>query len=75
VKPGTAVRLTEHEQRILGLIAIGLGSKAIAQRIGGSPATVDNHRGRICAKLGADNAAHCVWRGIAEGYLQPPEHV
>ncbi len=43
--------LTVAEQRILALISDNLTSKEIAERIGISSHTVENHRANICKKL------------------------
>jgi DNA-binding NarL/FixJ family response regulator len=44
-------KLTPAEQRILKLIAEDLTSKEIADRLGISPHTVENHRAKICERL------------------------
>ena len=49
-KPGLD-RLTPAELRILKLIAADRTSKEIADELGLSPRTVENHRTNICAKL------------------------
>jgi DNA-binding NarL/FixJ family response regulator len=49
-QPGLA-RLTPAERRILKLIAQGRTSKEIADGLGLSARTVENHRTNICAKL------------------------
>ena len=49
-KPGLD-RLTPAERRILKLIAEDRTSKEIAEQLGVSPRTVENHRTNICAKL------------------------
>jgi DNA-binding NarL/FixJ family response regulator len=43
--------LTPAERRILKFIAEDLTSKEIADRLGISPHTVDNHRAKICERL------------------------
>jgi DNA-binding CsgD family transcriptional regulator len=43
--------LTASERRILKLIASDRTSKEIAEDLGLSPRTVENHRANICAKL------------------------
>jgi DNA-binding NarL/FixJ family response regulator len=50
VKPGVA-RLTPAERRILKLISEDKTSKEIADELGLSPRTRENHRTNICAKL------------------------
>ncbi|MDR2913134.1 MAG: LuxR C-terminal-related transcriptional regulator [Alistipes sp.] len=52
--------LTERESEILSLMARGLLSKEIAERLGISKLTVDNHRKNILAKLEADNAIEAI---------------
>jgi DNA-binding NarL/FixJ family response regulator len=49
-KPGLS-QLTPAERRILKLIAEDFTSKQIADELGISPRTVENHRANICAKL------------------------
>ncbi len=49
-RPGLE-RLTTSESRILKLIAEDKTSKEIADELGLSPRTVENHRTNICAKL------------------------
>ncbi len=49
-KPGLE-RLTPSERRILKLIAQDKTSKEIADELGLSPRTVENHRTNICTKL------------------------
>lgn len=44
--------LTPAERRVLRFIAQGLTSTAIAETLGISPKTVENHRLHICSKLG-----------------------
>lgn len=44
--------LTPAERRVLRFIAQGLTSAAIAEALGISPKTVENHRLHICSKLG-----------------------
>lgn len=46
------LRLTPAERKILKSISLGLTSKEIAQELGVSFRTVENHRANICAKLG-----------------------
>lgn len=44
--------LTPAERRVLQLVARGLTSPDIAESLGNSTKTIENHRSRICAKLG-----------------------
>ena len=52
--------LTAREQTILGLVAQGLSSKSIAERLELSPRTVENHRQNIMKKLNLRSATALV---------------
>lgn len=52
--------LTRRELEILGLVAQGLGSKEIADRLSIALATVNNHRKAILEKTGARSSAGAV---------------
>jgi len=57
--------LTRREREILRLVATGLGTKAMAERLRVSPATIRNHVQSILAKLGVHSriqAIACVTR-------------
>ena len=54
------VSLTRREEEIVVLVAKGLTSQAIAQRLFISPRTVETHRARIMDKLGVNNSAGLV---------------
>ncbi len=56
----STIELTQREQEILRLLAAGLTSKEIAERLYISPRTVDTHRTRLMAKLNARNVADLV---------------
>lgn len=47
----SAAKLTPREEEVLRLIAQGLTSKQIADRLGCSPNTIDRHAQNICEKL------------------------
>lgn len=47
--------LTERQEEVLALIAIGLSSEEIASQLGLSPKTVSAHRTRIAARLGMND--------------------
>ena len=52
--------LTPREREVAGLIAEGLLSKQIAQRLGCAEGTVSQHRSNIIAKTGASSVADVV---------------
>lgn len=56
----TTVVLTKREEEILQLVAQGLTSNEIAERLFISPRTVETHRAHLMKKLGAKNAASLV---------------
>lgn len=62
-------RLSKRELRILLLVAEGRSSKEIGDQLFISPRTVENHRAKICRKLGVSGAGGLVaftikYRGI-----------
>ena len=62
--------LTEREREVLQLIAEGLSTKEIAQKLGLSVKTVDNHRTNLMRKLDLHNVAsitrYALQNGLAE---------
>jgi DNA-binding NarL/FixJ family response regulator len=56
----TNVTITKREQEILSYVALGKTSKEIADILGISVRTVQNHRANIMQKLGIDTAAGLV---------------
>ncbi len=61
--------LTDRELEILSLIGRGFLSKEIAEKLGVSKHTVDNHRKNILAKLEADNAIEAINTARAAGLM------
>ena len=59
--------LTVREREVLQLAARGLHAKEIARDLGISPRTVEVHKARIMAKLGARNVAELVRLAVATG--------
>ena len=59
-----------ERREILKLIAEGLMTKDIADRLFVSPNTIEFHRKRIMRKLGVTNMAQLVKEGIAKGYIK-----
>lgn len=52
--------LTDREKEIFELIGRGLTTKEIADKLGGSPRTVEVHRAKIKKKLACETAAQVV---------------
>jgi len=73
-KPGAFVKgydaLTSREQEIMVLVASGMSSQKIADKLFISPKTVDNHRSRIMQKLNVSNvidlARHAAKLGLID---------
>ena len=63
--------LTGRQLEILQLVAEGRLSKEIAHRLGISVKTVEFHRGRIMAKLGAHSMAEMVRLAVERGLIPP----
>jgi DNA-binding NarL/FixJ family response regulator len=63
--------LTRRETEIVALIAAGLSSKEVAQRLSISVKTVETHRGNIMEKLGLKNLPELVKYAIRTGLAQP----
>jgi two-component system, NarL family, response regulator len=61
--------LSDRELEVLGLIARGLGNKAIAATIGRSDETIKAHIKSIFAKLGVHDRTEAVTAALARGLL------
>jgi FixJ family two-component response regulator len=66
---GRLARLTAREREVLAAAAQGLHAKEIARQLGISARTVEVHKTRIMAKLGARNVAELVRLALA---AEPP---
>jgi two-component system, LuxR family, response regulator FixJ len=66
---GAASRLTPRERDVLGLLAEGLSTDAIAARLYISPKTVGTHVQRILAKLELHSRAEAVAFAFREGLI------
>ena len=62
-------QLSGREREVLALLAGGLTSKDVARQLGLSAKTVENHRARVLAKLGAVNTAAAVALAHQHGLL------
>jgi DNA-binding NarL/FixJ family response regulator len=71
IVPAAAPTLTGREAQVLRLIAAGLTSVDVSNRLDISHRTVENHKQRIFAKLGVQNKAHAVSVAIRCGLLRP----
>ncbi len=70
-----ATILTERERQVLNLLAEGATSKELAQQLGLSTKTVENHRSRILEKLGVANTAAAINLAAQHGLLVPLENM
>ena len=61
--------LTAREQGILRLVADGLTTAQIAEKLFTSPRTVESHRQNIMAKTGTKNTAALVKAAASQGWL------
>ena len=61
--------LTAREQEILRLVADGLTTAQIAEKLFTSPRTVESHRQNIMAKTGTKNTAALVKVAVSQGWL------
>ena len=61
--------LTAREQEILRLVADGLTTAQIAEKLFTSPRTVESHRQNIMEKTGAKNNAALVKAAVSQGWL------
>jgi DNA-binding NarL/FixJ family response regulator len=67
-----AIRLTSRERDVLQLVAQGLGTREIGERLGMGTKTVDSHRRNIREKLGLETSRDLVryavrWAGALDG--------
>jgi DNA-binding CsgD family transcriptional regulator len=61
--------LTPREKEVLGMMAEGLGNKAIATRLGISPHTVKFHIASVFAKLDVESRTEAVTEGVRRGLV------
>jgi DNA-binding NarL/FixJ family response regulator len=65
--------LTARELEVLTLIAEGLSSELVAQRLGLSVATIKTHLRNVSAKLRAHSRLEAVAIALRRGLIAPPE--
>lgn len=61
--------LTPREREVLHLVADGKTTKEVAQSLGISPKTAENHRTRLMEKLGVHNTAELVRYAVRRGLV------
>ncbi|WP_129669460.1 response regulator transcription factor [Phytoactinopolyspora endophytica] len=63
--------LTEREQEVVGLVALGMSNDELAAELDMSPATARTHVSRAMAKLGVRTRAQLVVRVYTSGFVRP----
>jgi DNA-binding CsgD family transcriptional regulator len=63
--------LNERERMVLSLIAAGMTSQQIGQRMGRSPKTIEYYRARLSQKLGASNRIQLARFAFTHGLTGP----
>ena len=71
--PGRLEQLTDREHEVLGLVALGLSNKEIAERLVISPATAKTHVSRTMMKLRAHDRAQLVVIAYETGLIRVPQ--
>lgn len=61
--------LSQREREVLQLIAEGISTREIAEKLNLAPATVETHRKNLLKKLNARNSAELIRMAITEGLL------
>ena len=62
--------LTARERQVLSLVAQGLGNRDIADRLGVSTKTVDNHRTNLMRKVQVHSVAELIAYAVREGLME-----
>lgn len=65
-----AAQMSARETEILKLVASGLSSKEIAEKLFISPRTVDTHRNNLMQKLDIHNIAGLIRFAFKNGYVE-----
>jgi two-component system, NarL family, nitrate/nitrite response regulator NarL len=66
-----ATALTDREVQVASLLAAGNNVPQMADRMGISTRTVENHKRRLYTKLAVGNSSHAVSRATALGLIEP----
>jgi len=69
---GSAANLSNREEEVLRLLALGHSNKEVAATLSISVKTVETHRASGLAKLGVNNRAALVRFALATGWLKEP---
>jgi two-component system, LuxR family, response regulator FixJ len=64
-----ATTLSAREREVMALVIDGLDNRGIGERLGISPRTVEVHKSRVMAKLGARNLAELIRIAQASGRI------
>jgi DNA-binding NarL/FixJ family response regulator len=70
--PAPHLALTERQLQVLKLVAMGLPTKLVAQRLNLSVRTVDAHRYQISQRLGLHDVASWVHYALHHGLIEGP---
>ena len=65
----TATTLSAREREVMALVIDGLDNRTLGERLGISPRTVEVHKSRVMAKLGARNLAELIRIAHASGRI------
>lgn len=63
--------LSDREREVMRLVALGLRTREIADKLSVSAKTVEKHRTNLMRKLGLRTAAAVATYAISNGYVQP----
>ena len=68
--PKSTSGFSAREQEILQLVADGMTTAQIAEKLYTSPRTVESHRQNIMEKTGAKNTAALIKAAVSQGWLR-----
>lgn len=67
----SGLSITPRHAQILQYVADGLSVQEVAQRLGITPKTVNNHLGAVYRRLGVENLTQAVLQAIRAGLVDP----